>query len=337
MIRLALIGCRYATRYAAATRRLQRAAFVAAVDADGGEARTAAQALDASVFARSLDELLADRSDAFDAVVIDSQDGSRGPLVEKAAAAGKHVLVEMPLALSTNAADAAIRACWAAGVRLMVGQATRFMESHRMVKESLASGKLGAPGLLRIHRWEPLGPDAWRLSRVGADRNGGTLMREVVREIDLANWLFEGLPTEVYAIGRSPGGHQPDAHVTMSRSTWDSLEGGMAMIDYSKALLQGPGYSSLSVIGSTGGAYADDHHNTQLLYRGGETFALNTGHGEGHILAQLQEFASAVEEEREPAITGEDGRAAVQVAEAATASAESGRAARLDGGLYELV
>ena len=336
MIRLALIGCRYATRYAAATRRLQRAAFVAAVDADAGAARTAAQALDASVLARSLDELLADRSDAFDAVVIDSRNGSRGPLVEKAAAAGKHMLVEMPLALSTDAADAAIRVCRAAGVRLMVGQATRFMESHRMVKESLASGKLGAPGLLRIHRWEPLGPDAWRLSRVGADRNGGTLMREVVREIDLANWLFEGLPTEVYAIGRSPGGHQPDAHGYV-QVHMGFPEGGMAMIDYSKTLPQGPGYSSLSVIGSTGGAYADDHHNTQLLYRGGETVALNTGHGEGHILAQLQEFASAVEEEREPAVTGEDGRAALQVAEAATASVESGRAARLDGGLYELV
>ena len=336
MIRLALIGCGDATRYAVAAHRLQGATFAAVVDSDLSEARSAARALDASVSAGTLDELLAGSSDTFDAVVIDSTSGSREALVEQAAAAGKHMLAEMPLALSAEAADVAIRACRAAGVRLMVGQAMRFMESQRMVKESLASGKLGAPGLLRIHRWEPLGAGGRRLPKVGAEGNGGTLVREVVREIDLANWLFEGLPTEVYAIGHSQGTPEPDTHGYVQVHL-GFPEGGMALIDYAMTLPQGPGYFSLSVIGSTGAAYADDHHNMQLLYRGGGTSALNTGHGHVHIVAQLQEFVSAVEEEREPAITGADGRAAVQVAEAATASMESGRAARMNGGRYELV
>ena len=47
--------------------------------------------------------------------------------------------------------------------------------------------------------------------------------------------------------------------------------------------------------------------------------------------------ASAVREDREPAVTGQDGRATVQIAEAVTGSVESGRAARLVGEVYEFL
>ena len=111
----------------------------------------------------------------------------------------------------------------------------------------------------------------------------------------------------------------------------------MAMIDYSITLPQGSSYFSLSMIGSTGAIYADDNHNVNLLYHGGEPTALPTGQGEGHMLAQLQEFVNAIQECREPAIGGADGRAAVQVAEAAVESMRSGRSTRLTRDGYELV
>ena len=74
-----------------------------------------------------------------------------------------------------------------------------------------------------------------------------------------------------------------------------------------------------------------------LIYHEGHPIALNTGQGYRHIVAQLQEFVDAVQQNREPAITGSDGRAAIQVAEAAAGSMESGCAARLVRGQYELV
>ena len=54
-------------------------------------------------------------------------------------------------------------------------------------------------------------------------------------------------------------------------------------------------------------------------------------------MAQIQEFVNAIDENRETAITGSDGRAAVQVAEAVVESMKAGRAARLAVGRYELV
>ena len=55
----------------------------------------------------------------------------------------------------------------------------------------------------------------------------------------------------------------------------------MALIDCAQTLPQGDGYFSLSLIGSTGAAYADSHHNRQLLYGGGSqlpaTFGLPYG------------------------------------------------------------
>jgi predicted dehydrogenase len=96
--------------------------------------------------------------------------------------------------------------------------------------------------------------------------------------------------------------------------------GGMAVIDYAETLPPGDGYFSLSLIGSTGAAYADDHHNMQLLYGGGHPSALHTGEADLSALAQLQEFLNAVEQNREPLITGADGLRAVEVAEAAAVS-----------------
>ena len=336
MIRLSVVGCGdSAQAYSAAGLRLRGASFVAAVDPDLDKAQLTAHSVGAAVSGYSLDDLLAQASESFDAVLIDWANAAHVELISKAAGAGKHVLVEPPLALSASEAEAAIAACRSAGVRLMVGHSARFLDSLQKVKESLESGVLGEPGLLRVHRWEPIGIGPGPLDG-DAEQSGGIVMDSVIREIDAAIWLFGRMPTEVYAVGRRQSNPEPrvpdyvQVHLGFP-------EGGMALIDYSMALPKGPGYFSLSVIGSRGAAYADDHHNVQLLYGGGDPSALNTGEGNGHMVAQLQEFVDAIQQEREPAVTGADGLAAVQVAEAVQESVASGRAARLEGDRYEPV
>jgi len=158
----------------------------------------------------------------------------------------------------------------------------------------------------------------------------------VIRELDLATWLFDAAPTEVYATGRKQGGASlPDHDYVQVHLGFPN--DGMALIDYSAALPAGQGYSSLSVIGSTGAAYSDDHQNMNLLYRGGSPQAIDTGYGAQHVLAQLQEFVDAIIEKRDPIVTGKDGIAAIQVAEAVLSSIASGRSAKLNGGSHELV
>ena len=250
----------------------------------------------------------------------------------KAAEAGKHVLVETPIALSTDDADAVVGAAMKSGVRLMAGNLARFAPAGATVREALDSGELGEPGLLRIHRWEPLSTGSW--PALGQEP-GRVVVRNLAAEIDLAGWLFGGLPSEVYATGRrvSHGGIDEPDYVQVHLG-FDG--GGMSVIDYSASLPRGPGYHFLSMIGSKGAAYADDHHNVNLVYGNGGARALDPGHGAGHVLAQLQEFADAIREGRDPAPTGTDGRDAVLVAEAAAESMCSGRTARLVGGQYGL-
>ena len=228
------------------------------------------------------------------------------------------MLVASPLAESVGAAERVIETCRSSDVTLMVGHSQRFVPSRRAVKAALDSGKLGEPGLLRIHCWTALAEEH--------DAKAITT-RQAVDGIDLAHWIFAALPNRVYAVGR-PGYAQ--VHLGFPN-------GGMALIDYAMNLPDGDGYSSLSVIGSTGAAYADDHHNRNLLFCSGVPRAVDVGEGSSHLITQLAEFVSAIEEDREPSISGNDGKAAVQVAEAAVASLESRRVMRLTGGSYELV
>ena len=325
MIRIALIGCAESTTatspsaYAEACRRVRNARFVAAVDSDLAAARRTADLLGTSCAAATLDDFLAGNADSIDAVFLSSESGPHGENVKRAAGAGKHVFAEAPLALSVRQADQMIDACRSAGVRLMVGKPLRFLEAHRNVKDSLASGKLGSPGLLRIHHWDAAGPGSRETKAVS----------RIVQDLDLANWLFESLPTEVYAVGADGvGGDYVQVHLGFP-------EGGMALIDCS-ILTDRPDYYSLSVIGSKGAAYVDDHHNMNLVYRQGEPSALKVGYGNGHIAAQLAEFVDSLAGDREPAPGGAEERAAIEVAEAVVESIQSGRAARRTGGSYEL-
>jgi myo-inositol 2-dehydrogenase/D-chiro-inositol 1-dehydrogenase len=324
MLRLALIGCPdCSARYITLATRLRGGCFTAVVQADARAARSAALALDAAAWADNFDTLLRDHGHAFDAAVICCAAGSDVPLCRRAAEAGKHLLLGGMLALSATAAQEIIAACATAGVRLMVGQTFRFLPALQAVKESLDRGQLGAPGLLRIHRWEP--PDV-----SGRHHEGDHLLHRLTRETDLACWLFGELPSVIYAVGHRSS-QRPD--------DWDYVQvhlgfadGGMALIDYARALPPGDGYFSLSLIGATGAAYADDHHNMQLLFGRGRPAALLTGQGDGHLLAEVQAFVAAIEQNREPPVTGADGLRAIQAAESAAVALAAGQAQHGRGG-----
>jgi len=348
MIRIALIGCQNATAdYGQLAPRLQGARFAAVVDPRGTLARRTAEALEAPLWATSFEDLLRDNVDAFDAAVIRRPCDSPQSLVTQAAGAGKHVLLEMPLLLMMPPGDVPIAACRSAGVTFMLAQVTRFLPSLREVESCLRSGVLGSPGLLRIHNWRPPDPEQ--------DDATAAVSRAVLPDVDLANWIFDALPTAVYAAGHAGpqegtgpicrngpqgGSHKLDLSPFSCSYVQVHLgyaDGGMALVDHSIMLPPGSDYFSLSVFGSAGAAYADDHHNMHLLYRGGHPTALPAGQGRLHHLAQLQEFIDAIETGRPPAITADDGRMAVEVVRAAGRSLQSGRAMQLVGSCYEFV
>jgi predicted dehydrogenase len=267
-----------------------------------------------AVVADSLDALPAEQHDAIDAVVLCAADQPLAPLIRRAAEAGKHVLADGLLAETVGEVKRLLAAC--AGVRLMVGLPARFLPSLRAVKEARDSGRLGEPGLLRVHHWEPHGP--------------GSVLPRLTHEADLACWLFGRHPSEVYAAA-SPLHPQEPAYVQLHLGF---PGGGMALIDRAQTLPPGDSYFSLSVIGSAGAAYADGHHNTQLLFGGGHPAGLLTGEGDGHLRAELQEFIDAIEQGREPSPGRADGLRATQVILAAARSVATGLSFRWGGEHY---
>ncbi len=326
MIRIALIGCTDATSdYGEVVSRLQGARFAAVVDPDGTLAGRTAETLDVPLRATSFDDLLRDNANAFDAVVIHGPCGSPQAVVARAEAAGKHVLLDMRLLLQFPPGYASIEACRSAGVTFMLSQPTRFLPSVAEVKNCLRSDVLGTPGLLRIHHWSP--PDMNEQADATAAIFGALLP-----DIDLTNWIFGPLPNEVYATGHAVAASCGYVQVHLGYAN-----GGMALVDRSTMLPPGSDYFSLSVVGSNGAAYADDHHNMHLQYRGGRPTALPGGQGSLHHVAELQAFVDAIEMGCPPAITDSDGHKAVEVARAAERSLQSGRVMRLNGGCYELV
>jgi predicted dehydrogenase len=182
----------------------------------------------------------------------------------------------------------------------------RFLPSRRLIRQQVDAGKLGQPGLVRSHRWSSEVDD---------------LFAAVERDLDVAIWLIGRAPETVYAVERD-GSCQ--LHL--------GFPGGpMALIDRTTTLPPGDGYRSLSLIGSCGAAYADDHQNVQLLFRGGPAQAEGVPEEGRQQAAAVQDLLLAIREQRDLAGTVADWLHVVAVAQAARRSAASGRAVALEG------
>ncbi len=327
MIRLALVGCgRNAPALVAAAAESDHCQLAVAVDIDPQAAGSVARAANSMRHVGNLESLLASGSADVDAVIVNTPNDSHADIALAAIAAGRHVLVEKPLALSADAAAEVRRQANRADVRLMVAHTLRFMPGNVQVHRALVAGELGQPGMLRSHRWLrrfPGPPGGWKHDPA---RSGGLCLHEAVHEIDQALWLIDERPTHVHAL----------AAPELLQIHLGYASGAMAICGIATGLPLGDGYYSLALIGSLGAAYADDHHNVHLVYRGGRPQAALTDLRASAVRAQFDEFAQAITEGRDPSVSGADAVAALQIAEAAAASVASGQTAHLTENGYVL-
>lgn len=197
-----------------------------------------------------------------------------------------------------------------AGVVCEVVNPDRYLPSRQLIRKQLG-GPLGDAGLIRSHRWQP-----------GATTEVAELPEPLIRDLDVTLWLAGRKPDRVFAVERKDaGGRFVQVHLGFPH-------GGMALLDFDSRLPAGDGYSSLSVIAQSGAAYADDHQNTQLLYRGGNPQAIRTEERAGQLAAIAQDFVKVLKK-----IGGLDASAwkdVFAVANAVTASLASGSAVALE-------
>lgn len=147
---------------------------------------------------------LADRPDV-QAVFIVTPNALHRDHVLAAAAAGKHVLCEKPMANTSEEAREMIAACRAAGRKLMIAYRCRYDPFNRAVVDLVRGGTLGAVRLIDATNMQAQGPaDQWRLK--GALSGGGALPDIGIYCLNAARSILGEEPMEVFARQYSPPG-----------------------------------------------------------------------------------------------------------------------------------
>jgi 1,5-anhydro-D-fructose reductase (1,5-anhydro-D-mannitol-forming) len=308
-------------------------AMAAIVSRDAARARDFADKHGVAKAYDDLDAMLGDR--AVHVVYVASPNSLHAEHTLKAAAAGKHVLVEKPMALSVDDCQRMIDACFAAGVKLGVGFHLRAHPGHRRLRELIVSGALGAVALTTAN-WgrgtrgvikPPPRPElqAWwdNPAMVGA----GAFMATGVHCVDTMRFVLGREVTEVAALTDATGDRPLEELVAMSLRFDDGSLGtimtGRRTPDYAGNDIVV--YGSLGrggVLGSIDTVLAGELDvRTDALTENEryetDPISLYTG--------QVDAFNRAVADGAEPAASGKDGLRAAQVTAAMVRSATSGQ------------
>jgi UDP-N-acetylglucosamine 3-dehydrogenase len=319
----ALIGCGGMGRSEARVLRdVPRAHLVAVCDVSEAAAREFGAEM--GVPAHTDHHVVLAREDV-GAVMVVTPNGLHTQIVLDAAAAGKHVFCEKPFAFTVAECDQMIAAAEKAGVRLMVGHVLRLLPLFQRVIDVFDGGTLGRPVAAQITRIGWLGDPTARY-RLRKELTGGLLYDITVHEIDLLHRLC-GATESVYALLDN----HVQKHVDYEDDAQLLLRFRSGASGYLFASLASPMSASFGTIVGERGTLRYDHGAGEITYRrAGEgeqsvTEKLSRSDGENGYLRELRSFTEWVLDGTAPLLTAAEGRAAIQVAEAAYRSAATGQ------------
>lgn len=286
-------------------------------------------------------EHLAGRDDV-DAIIVTTASGFHLEPALAAAKAGKHILVEKPLEVTTERCDAMIEAAREHNVKLGCIFQSRFAPVNRKVQEAAAAGQFGRLVLGDAYvKWyrsqEYYAQGAWR----GTWKldGGGALMNQAIHQVDLLQWIMgpvKWVSAQTDTLARE-GIEVEDTAAAVLRFE----SGAIGVIEATTSIY--PGYPKrLEIHGSAGGAVvvddvltewategASEEENRKVLeeFGGGErtgTFADPMALSFQRHKAQIEEFMEAVTKGTPLTVDGEEGRKSVALIEAIYKSARTG-------------
>lgn len=315
-VRIGLIGC------GAVARRFHLPAFKAAgAEVIAFSSRTSASA-EAAAGEWGSGKVLSDwreilAIDEIDAVDVCTPNASHAEMAIAAANAGKHVLVEKPIATTLDEADEMISAARSAKTILMTAHNVRYAPPFVAVRKEIANGSLG-----RIHgvraAFGHAGPQVWAPGATWFfDRTlsgGGALMDLGVHVADLLRSVLSDEVAEVGAMLSSGSlGVEEAAQVIMR------FEGGAIGSMHISWIVKPAPDHQLTIFGSNATIHLDSTTSPVFRSESGDSRVLAT---EEDIDDPYHAFVNAIESGSEPPVTGEDGRAALAIVVAAYRSSE---------------
>ncbi|MEW6510310.1 MAG: Gfo/Idh/MocA family oxidoreductase [Bacteroidota bacterium] len=207
---------RFAERaIAPAIRNAQNSALVALQKRSAEAARRKADECAVPLAFATVEDLV--RHPDVDAVFIASANAAHCPETVAAAEAGKHVIVEKPMALSAREAEQMIVACTQNNVRLMVGHMVRLSPLVRRMREIIAAGKIGIVKAVRADFMYDarISPRTWLLDRKVA--GGGPVFDVGVHCLDTLRFLLDDEPVVVAsALSPPPGEDSTEETASLS-------------------------------------------------------------------------------------------------------------------------
>lgn len=307
----------HAPSYAACCNALPTAELVGVWDDSPERGQSFASRFETQFFGE-LDALL----DRCDGVVIASENVKHAELVEAAAAQGKHVICEKPLAVNEDQARRLLGSTRAAGVTLMTAFPCPFSPAFQTAARRVASGEIGELlALCTTNRGTC--PFGWFVQPELS--GGGAMIDHTVHVADLLQRVIGSVPETVYArTGHNMYGQEWEDTAMLSLR----YPGGVfATLDSSwsrPSSYKTWGDVTMNFVGSKGTIEIDLFAQSVEVYRDGKPTHTLAGFGANLDLLMVSEFVNACLEGRPPLVTGEDGWNAARVAIAGYQSLETG-------------
>ncbi len=293
----------------------------------------------------SLEAMLADPR--INAISVCTPSGGHLDPALAAAAAGKHVVVEKPLEVTTERCDQIIRACEEGGVRLAVTFQSRFHQATQLIKRAVEQGRFGRITMgdayvkwFRTQQYYDSG--AWR--GTWALDGGGALMNQAIHSVDLLLWLM-GDVVEVSAMAATMT-HERIEVEDVAVATLRFANGALGVIEATTTAFPGT-LKRVEISGEHGTAILEEEDIKMWQFAvpteedetiraemsgktktgGGAADPAAIGH-HGHT-RMFEEFVQSIEEDRPSLIDGHEGRRSVEVICAIYESARTGQRVRL--------
>jgi predicted dehydrogenase len=245
-------------------------------------------------------------------------------MVLKAAAAGKHIVCEKPLARTVEQAEQMIAVCRESGIKLLVAHVVRFFPEYAQAKAIVDRGEIGRVGMVRLRRvssppmWSE---DNWLMDQ---EKSGGMMLDLMVHDFDFARWVA-GEVESVFARRARPDEERDYALVILrhTNGALSHVEGGWAYpagmfrtaleIAGSGGLIEHPSGSSVPLqihLAENGTAKSTTVPASPLI--------------EDPYITEIKHFYDVIANDTAPRVSAADGLAALRIGLAAIESARTG-------------
>jgi myo-inositol 2-dehydrogenase/D-chiro-inositol 1-dehydrogenase len=265
--------------------------------------------------------------DQVDAVLIASSTDTHADWIERSAAAGKAVFCEKPLDLDIRRAEGCLDFVRRLRTPLYMGFNRRYDPSFARLKRESHSGAIGRIETVHIISRDPSPPPVEYVAR-----SGGLFRDMMIHDLDMGRWLLGEEPVEVFARGSALVSKEIGAvgDVDTAMVILRTASGTMCQIANSRRCAFG--YDQrIEVFGSEGSVSAGNHTSTSVTMAGQGGYSTEPAlpfflerYAAAYRL-ELEDFLNALDGKAVELATGDDGRKALKLADAAQASVTTGQ------------